>query len=208
MFLSQACKNCPPAAEYGAELAQRPGVVALAWHIDYWNMMAGRKGGRWKDPFARAEFSERQRRYNESIRHRSSVFTPQAIINGEQSVIGSKRNRVEDMLAEEREKTARVRVAIATNEDGYTVKIEGEPPAPCEAYLVTFHRMAATDITGGDNAGLRFEEANVVADVTRLGAVSMATSTFSAPRPAEGMGCAVLVQESGQGPIIAASYCP
>jgi len=102
MFLSQSCRLCPPAADYVAELARRPGVVALAWHIDYWNMLSNRNYGRWEDPFSRAAFTERQRRYNQTIRSRDTVFTPQAVINGEESAVGSKRDQVEALIGAER----------------------------------------------------------------------------------------------------------
>ncbi len=208
MFLSQACKLCPPAADYVAELAHRPGVVALAWHIDYWNMLANREHGHWEDPFARADFSDRQRRYNEAIRNRSTVFTPQAVINGEKSVVGSKRDQVEALIDVERKETVPANIDMTPAGDGYAVTVAGDPADKCEAFLVTFHPSATTEVRGGDNAGMRFEEANVVSGVVRLGEVTTAAKTFAAPRPEEGMGCAVIVQEPGQGRIVAARYCP
>jgi hypothetical protein len=208
MFLSQACKNCPPAAAISADLARRPDVVSLAWHIDYWNMLSNRKHGRWEDPFSRAMFADRQRAYNRNIRKRSTVFTPQAIINGEESLVGSKRDQVEEAIGAEREKSTPARIGMTAREDSYEVTILGEAPGPCEVFLITFHPSAVTDISSGDNAGLRFEEANVVSDVVRLGEVTMAANTFTAPRPTEGMGCAVIVQGMEQGRIYAARYCP
>lgn len=208
MFLSQACKNCPPAAAFSSELARRPEVVSLAWHIDYWNMLSNRKHGRWEDPYSRAAFADRQRAYNRNIRKRSTVFTPQAIINGDKSIVGSKRDQVEEAIGAAREKSTTARIDMTAHEDSYEVTILGEAPGPCEAFLVTFHPSVVTDISSGDNAGLRFVEANVVSDVVRLGEVTMASSSFIAPRPGEGMGCAVIVQSMEQGRIYAARYCP
>lgn len=208
MFLSQSCKLCPPAAGYLAELARRPGVVALAWHIDYWNMLSNRDYGRWEDPFSRAAFTERQRRYNRTIRGRDTVFTPQAVINGEENAVGSKRDQVEALIGAERQKSDFARIEIAPGEDAYAVTVVGDPADKCEAFLVTFHPSAMTEVRGGDNAGMRFEEVNVVSDIVRLGEVAMAANTFAAPRPGESMGCAVIVQEPGQGRIVAARYCP
>jgi len=72
MFLSQACNMCPPAAALFPDVAARPDVVALAWHVDYWNMTASEEHGRWVDPFSDPAYTERQKRYNINIRNRSS----------------------------------------------------------------------------------------------------------------------------------------
>jgi hypothetical protein len=37
LFTSQGCYSCPPAEAYLGKLAQRPDVVALEWHVDYWD---------------------------------------------------------------------------------------------------------------------------------------------------------------------------
>lgn len=208
MFISQACKSCPPAAAYLSELARRPDVVALGWHIDYWNMLSNRKYGRWEDPFSRAAFSDRQRRYNRNIRGRGTVFTPQAIINGAESAVGSKRNNVEAMIEAERKVPEPATIEFVSRDDAYAVRVTEESGPPCTAYLVKFRRSASTDVKGGDNAGVRFEEANVVSELVPLGEVTMHDDVFTVPRPENGMGCAVLVQEHGQGRIVAARYCP
>src|SRR5690606_28973404 len=74
MFLSQACNMCPPAAALFPGVAARPDVVALSWHVDYWNMTASGEHGRWIDPFSDPAYTERQKRYNINIRNRSSIY--------------------------------------------------------------------------------------------------------------------------------------
>ena len=46
LFTSQGCSSCPPAEAYLGELAGRPGIVALEFHVDYWDYIG------WADPFA------------------------------------------------------------------------------------------------------------------------------------------------------------
>ena len=57
LFTSQGCSSCPPADQYLAELAGRGDVIALSFHVDYWNYMG------WTDPFSRPEYTKRQRLY-------------------------------------------------------------------------------------------------------------------------------------------------
>src|SRR5690554_4705445 len=54
LFTSQGCSSCPPADDLLAELAKDPGVLALSFHVDYWDYIG------WKDPFAAAQYTERQ----------------------------------------------------------------------------------------------------------------------------------------------------
>jgi hypothetical protein len=37
LFTSQGCSSCPPADKYFGELAKRPDLIALAFHVEYWN---------------------------------------------------------------------------------------------------------------------------------------------------------------------------
>ena len=47
LFTSQGCSSCPPADALLTDLAAKPGVIALALHVDYWDYLG------WKDDFAR-----------------------------------------------------------------------------------------------------------------------------------------------------------
>ncbi len=47
LFTSQRCSSCPPADALLGELSGRHNVVALAFHVDYWDGRgAGRGDGR------------------------------------------------------------------------------------------------------------------------------------------------------------------
>lgn len=70
LFTSQGCSSCPPADALLSELARRPEVVALAWHVDYWNHLG------WHDPYTSAEWTKRQRRYAKSVERRGLYARP------------------------------------------------------------------------------------------------------------------------------------
>ena len=59
LFTSQGCSSCPKADAMFNELGKRSDVVALAWHVDYWDYIG------WPDTFGAAENSDRQRGYAE-----------------------------------------------------------------------------------------------------------------------------------------------
>ncbi len=214
MFLSQACENCPAAADILAELAEREGVVALSWHVDYWDDAVSARGGRWRDPFAAPEFSERQRRYNQQLRGRRRVFTPQAVIQGAHSVVGSKREKIDRMLDAPRSPTPafaralapRIRIAAAREKE-LSIAID-YLPTDHEVLLVRFYEKTATPIRGGANIGTTFIDAHIVEAVGAIDrrAITMGPVRIAAPLPR--MGCAVLVQSQTNHAIANAAYCP
>lgn len=57
LFTAQSCSSCPPADVLLGELAGRPDVLALSYHVTYWNRLG------WQDRFSLPEAIERQRRY-------------------------------------------------------------------------------------------------------------------------------------------------
>ena len=57
LFTSQGCSSCPPADIILTGLSNNPNVVALAFHVDYWDYIG------WKDSFADPSFSQRQKIY-------------------------------------------------------------------------------------------------------------------------------------------------
>ena len=75
LFTSQGCNSCPPADAFLGRLAKRPDIVALSFHVDYWDYIG------WKDPFASRETTERQRGYARSLKQRY-VYTPEMVVDG------------------------------------------------------------------------------------------------------------------------------
>lgn len=203
LFLSQACNMCPPAAALFPEIAAREDVVAIAWHVDYWNMTDS-PHGRWPDPFSKTEFTKRQKYYNLNIRHKSSIYTPQIVVGGAQQTVGANAEKIRILIDDADRETTPVSVATEDSVIRFSV---GESANGGNAYLVTFRRTAKTRITGGENAGKVFDEVNVATGMRRLGLVRRTGAELSVPAPAPGEGCALIIQEPKQTRVVAASYC-
>jgi len=75
LYTSEGCSSCPPADRWLSRLKADPGVVALAFHVDYWDRLG------WKDRFASAAFTARQAAQQTSNGARFS-YTPQVVVNG------------------------------------------------------------------------------------------------------------------------------
>lgn len=93
LFTSQGCSSCPPADRLLTELAgrerERP-VIALAFHVDYWNDLG------WRDPFSSASATARQEAYARALGR--GLYTPQLVVNGRAHAVGSRRGEVERAL--------------------------------------------------------------------------------------------------------------
>src|SRR3569832_1871687 len=73
LYTSEGCSSCPPADRWLSHLPDDAGVVPLAFHVDYWDRLG------WRDPFAQAAFSQRQRARNNGT---GWVYTPQVMLDG------------------------------------------------------------------------------------------------------------------------------
>ncbi len=84
LFTSEGCTSCPPAdlLLINAQSSFGSNIIVLSYHVDYWDRLG------WKDPFSKAIFSERQRAYSRKL-NPESVYTPQAIVNGQIQFVGS-----------------------------------------------------------------------------------------------------------------------
>jgi len=75
LYTSEGCNSCPPADRWLSTLKDKPGVLAAAFHVDYWDRLG------WKDRFASAGHTERQARQQAAAGARYS-YTPQVLVNG------------------------------------------------------------------------------------------------------------------------------
>ena len=209
LFTSQSCYSCPPAEAFLGELAGRPGIVALEWHVDYWNDITYGSAGQWVDPFSNPEATRRQVGYNRTIRGTEGVYTPQMVFDGRLEAVGSRRADVESALTEASAAPAAGTVtAVWSRDETLSVEIAGAAEQPAEIWLVRFLAEHTTEVQRGENHGKLLSNHHVVTAAEQLGTWSGGAAEFTAAGPAAGEGCAILLQAEGQGAILASALCP
>ncbi len=200
LFTSQGCSSCPPAEKIAGELARRPELLVLTYHVTYWDDLG------WRDRFGLPEATQRQQAYSTALQSRS-VYTPQVMIEGTRGVIGSNRGAIEHAL-----QGVRTGIPIGLNVREGSVSIElpaQEHAQTADVVLVTYLRSAVSPIGRGENAGRTIQESNIVRSFRSLGTWSGSAKDWQVPRsslPSDATDVAVLVQERGQRTMLAATH--
>ncbi len=203
LFTSQGCSSCPPADTYLGELAAEPNVLALAFHVDYWNYIG------WTDPFASKLATQRQRDYARQLSLRY-VYTPEIVVNGAAEGVGSERQTIAPLIkAAAADRQPRAAVTLQRDTDGKLVVHVGDAPAhePATVWLVGIDRERTTSVTRGENGGQTLKEYQIVRSFKEIGTWrGQALDLTVAGSEAAGDGnVAVLIQLGGTGRIIGAA---
>ena len=90
------------------EFAKRKDVLALSFHVDYWDYIG------WKDPFAAPINSARQQEYSRIFK-KSYVYTPQIVIHGLTETTGSNKAAIAASIKHAKLAPAYVQLAGVVN---------------------------------------------------------------------------------------------
>jgi len=209
LFTSQGCSTCPPADKLFEEFATKGNLVALAYHVDYWDYLG------WRDTLSNPDSTDRQYAYSRAFGTRS-VYTPQAVINGRIHVNGAKRDDIADAFDELNKAGEGLSVDVAIHETGDSMMIEtgaaGKAPArKAHVLLIFFAPPQSVGMKKGENEGRTITYWNAVTNVQTAGVWRGEPAKYEIPDgniPPDG-GCAVLLQAVGKdgapGPILGAA---
>lgn len=215
LFTSQGCTSCPPADEMLADLADRKDVLALSWHVDYWDYLG------WKDEFAQPQFTRRQQAYAHAWGERA-IYTPQMIVGGRDTLIALRPAELMAMLQTQMARPAEVMVTSRTLDDGYRIELTPRAPIPGRVaiILVRYAPIRSVAIKAGENRGVKVRYRNIVLAAERIAEWDGRSPLGMTVRPgARGQGTgaypedtrhAILVQDmddrskAANGPILAA----
>ncbi len=163
LYTSEGCDSCPPADKWFSRLnVKKDGVVPLAFHVDYWDYIG------WKDRFAQAAFSERQR---ESVRRQGgrTSYTPQVMLNGQDQRVWSDQSRFSSSLKDIAARVPRANLALeftlVTTQLDTTLSV-ALPQVPDRADAAVFLAITESNlsnrVTAGENRGSTLKHDHVV----------------------------------------------
>lgn len=197
LFTSQSCSSCPPADKNLTKLAESPNVIALGFHVTYWDHL------HWKDTLSHQFATDRQRAYSRYAA-KSRVYTPQMIVNGTREFVGSRGGDIDSAL-----KSAQaVELIKATVSDDNILTID-LPAIKNDAYtlwVAGVKHETTQNIGSGENSGKTVTYTNAVIEYASGGSWDGNANT----RQLEGFdnkeidAYIVIAQKSGYGPIKAA----
>lgn len=209
LFTSQSCSSCPPAERLFNELVDTKGVVAIQWHVDYWDNLVHGRNGKWKDPYSSAANTRRQRDYNYALRGTGSVYTPQAIIGGVSETTGSRAESVARLISSA--PAAEAKISFSMDEAGYAINVtspNGASKVEAETIIIRLLKQEDTEIAAGENKGLFVNSRNVAVSSDTLGAWTGQAEIYRAETMGAEYTCAVIVQGKDKGRVLGAAYCP
>jgi len=228
LFTSQGCYSCPPAEKlFGQLVEDNPDVVALEFHVDYWDSLVYGSHGSHKDPFSDPENTYRQQLYNlAELGGQRGVFTPQMVINGRYATVGSKGSIIRQGI----EVLDRPFVDLTVTHDatsdteagktGLRIELSGEHtqvPDSAHLWIAVFDVEKTTEIPTGENHDKTLTSHHIVRQFSQLTPQSGYASLVAVDNTLqlnhqvelkEDQGCAVLLQEVSLGPVYGAAYCP
>jgi hypothetical protein len=206
LFTSEGCSSCPPADAYLGELTKSADIIALSFHVDYWDYIG------WKDPFASPQLTDRQRKYTTALGNRF-LYTPEIVVDGREDATGSDRDSVGKLIRDQQATGRKVAVTIQERgEHKYTIRIpDSSFQAGATVWMAFFDKTHKTAVAHGENGGRTLEEYNIVREFKALGRYDgkAAEIPLDMALTSEN-GCAILVQSDyrpgdGQGAIVGAA---
>jgi hypothetical protein len=174
LFTSEGCSSCPPADALIARLVRDQPVtdievVALAWHVDYWDHQG------WKDRFASKAFTARQDRYAKALGV-STVYTPQLVVDGRREMNGSDEAAVRRALGAV-DIRGRLLLKVDARVRNASVRLSIDLPAapagaePVEAFVALAEDDLTSVVRAGENSGRTLTHVAVVRSLDTLGSL-------------------------------------
>jgi hypothetical protein len=153
LYTSEGCSSCPPADRWLSTLRGRPDVLALAFHVNYWDRLG------WPDRFASVEATERQHKLAQLAGSRH-VYTPQVVAGGRDwrqwpqlPATAAAPSPVKLTLTRQGEQVVAEVAAAAAN---------GAAPAGLSGYWAVLEDQHISRVRAGENAGETLRHDHVV----------------------------------------------
>jgi hypothetical protein len=142
LYTSEGCSSCPPADRWLSGLKGKPEVIALSFHVDYWDRLG------WKDRFSSAAHSQRQSQLLRTSGARYP-YTPQVVVAGRDQPRWSGLNWTSQPTL------ASVQVKLQHDGDTYSAELQPLPGAPTRiaGFWALTEDGHASAVKSGENRG-------------------------------------------------------
>jgi hypothetical protein len=198
LYTSEGCSSCPPAEALIGQLARQPGVLPLAFHVDYWDQLG------WRDRFSMKEATQRQQGLAQAM-GLSTIGTPQLVVDGHNAVWGANKDDLARVLRAPR---SDVPLSLERNAHDLIVRTPARDRGEVfDVYVVGYLPQAVTRIGRGENAGRTLTEVNVVRFIRKIGQSSSSAGEWKLPLaslPSDASQVVVFLQKPGNGAIVGA----
>lgn len=202
LFTSEGCSSCPPADAYMGELVRQKDVLALTFHVDYWDYIG------WKDRFADPAYTQRQR-YYASVFGSHTVYTPQMVVGGALDVVGSDKEGVGQALNVARARLTTYEISLEKRGDAYYAILPEAPiSGAANIWAIAYESQDASQADAGENAGRHLPSFNIARNLKLIGQWNGQQTEFAIPALAKDKvpdGIAILANLNQSGQIVAAT---
>lgn len=203
LFTSQSCSSCPPADKLLGEIAaEKSNIIALSCNVTYWNHL------HWKDTLSKEFCTQRQREYVQTLGSRGP-YTPQIVVNGRHTMVGSKNGDIRRAVHEDTKANAVKPINLSLSGEKLVIGLPETPGKDSYALLLMpYSDSHEQTIPSGENRGREVTYTNPVDEIISLGTWdgSRKTMDYDLSKYTQAKGFAVLAQKNGPtGAVIAAA---
>lgn len=157
LFTAQGCSTCPAADALIAGLADQPGVLALGWHVDYWDYLGS------PDGYARPGHTIRQQGYAAAAGERG-VYTPQILVDGTDTLIGADRSGLMALIEDHASRPPAIMASAVRGDGGYQIDLTPRAAIPggLQVLLIRYLPSREVAVGTGENRGRHILYRNIV----------------------------------------------
>lgn len=209
LYTSEGCSSCPPADAWLSKLStagiDTTRLIPLAFHVDYWDYIG------WKDRFAKAAYSERQRKaasYNFS----DTVYTPQVMLNGADFRGWHQSGKLTQALEKRINKPSTFAIQMLLNSNkGEPLKVnvqaQSQVATGTKLYIASYENKLKSQVRAGENNGRELTHDYVVRQLLGpypISAASQLTQQFSLDKSSDTATGIVAFVQADNGEVIQA----
>jgi hypothetical protein len=214
LYTSEGCSSCPPADQWLSGFVKKPAsnVVALAFHVDYWDSLG------WRDRFASPRFSQRQRE-RVAVGGGRTVYTPQLFINGSDQAYWRESSGVASAIDQINSRPAEAQLTLKLGPGKpWTSNLTGtikHPTGQQQIWLAVYQDKLNSEVSTGENSGRRLQHDRVVrqwlgpfqANANGQIKVDQSVGNMEAFDPTQS-GVAAVVEDKSSGKVLQAVSLP